>query len=51
MLERAFMQVDVFTDTAYFGNPVGVVLEAKGVSDETSWPGATAMYENGAGPG
>ena len=42
MLERAFMQVDVFTDTAYFGNPVGVVLEAKGISDEqmqqvTSW--------------
>ena len=34
MLERAFMQVDVFTDTAYFGNPVGVVLEAAGVSDE-----------------
>ena len=30
MTERAFMQVDVFTDTAYFGNPVGVVLEATG---------------------
>jgi len=28
------MQVDVFTDTAYFGNPVGVVLEATGITDE-----------------
>jgi PhzF family phenazine biosynthesis protein len=28
------MQVDVFTDTAYFGNPVGVVLEASGITDE-----------------
>ena len=28
------MQVDVFTDTAYFGNPVGVVLEATGISDD-----------------
>jgi PhzF family phenazine biosynthesis protein len=32
--ERTFMQVDVFTDTAYFGNPVGVVLEATGITDE-----------------
>jgi PhzF family phenazine biosynthesis protein len=28
------MQVDVFTETAYFGNPVGVVLEATGISDD-----------------
>ena len=34
MTARAFMQVDVFTDTAYFGNPVGVVLEATGISDD-----------------
>ncbi len=34
MAERPFMQVDVFTDTAYFGNPVAVVLEATGLSDE-----------------
>jgi PhzF family phenazine biosynthesis protein len=34
MSARAFMQVDVFTDTPYFGNPVGVVLEAEGISDE-----------------
>jgi PhzF family phenazine biosynthesis protein len=34
MAARAFMQVDVFTDTAYFGNPVGVVLEATGITDE-----------------
>jgi PhzF family phenazine biosynthesis protein len=33
MVGRPFMQVDVFTDTAYFGNPVGVVLEAGGLSD------------------
>ncbi len=34
MTARTFMQVDVFTDTAYFGNPVGVVLEATGISDD-----------------
>ncbi len=34
MRPRAFMQVDVFTDTAYLGNPVGVVLEATGIADE-----------------
>lgn len=33
MVARAFMQVDVFTDTAYFGNPVGVVLEATGLGE------------------
>jgi PhzF family phenazine biosynthesis protein len=31
---RQFRQVDVFTDTAYFGNPVAVVLGADGLSDE-----------------
>jgi PhzF family phenazine biosynthesis protein len=29
-----FRQVDVFTDTPYFGNPVAVVLGADGLSDE-----------------
>jgi len=31
---RQFRQVDVFTDTPYFGNPVAVVLDADGLSDE-----------------
>lgn len=31
---RTFMQVDVFTTTAYRGNPVAVVLESDGLSDE-----------------
>ena len=31
---RTFMQVDVFTTTAYLGNPVAVVLESNGFSDE-----------------
>jgi len=31
---RQFRQVDVFTDTPYFGNPVAVVLGADGLSDE-----------------
>jgi PhzF family phenazine biosynthesis protein len=31
---RQFRQVDVFTDTAYLGNPVAVVLGAEGLSDE-----------------
>jgi PhzF family phenazine biosynthesis protein len=31
---RTFMQVDVFTTTAYLGNPVAVVLESNGLSDE-----------------
>ena len=30
---REFRQVDVFTDTPYFGNPVAVVLGAEGLSD------------------
>jgi PhzF family phenazine biosynthesis protein len=31
---RQFRQVDVFTTTPYFGNPVAVVLGADGLSDE-----------------
>jgi PhzF family phenazine biosynthesis protein len=31
---RAFKQVDVFTSVAYLGNPVAVVLNGSGVSDE-----------------
>ncbi|HTV11325.1 MAG TPA: PhzF family phenazine biosynthesis protein [Acidimicrobiales bacterium] len=39
---RPFMQVDVFTEEGYFGNPVGVVLDAEGLSEAemqriTSW--------------
>lgn len=39
---RAFMQVDVFTDEPYGGNPVGVVLEGDGLTERqmqriTSW--------------
>ena len=33
MRQRAFMQVDVFTDTPYRGNPVAVVLDAAGLDD------------------
>jgi PhzF family phenazine biosynthesis protein len=33
-VERAFEQVDVFTTTAYAGNPVAVVLDADGLNDE-----------------
>jgi PhzF family phenazine biosynthesis protein len=31
-MPRPFMQVDVFTDTRYMGNPVAVVLDAAGLS-------------------
>ena len=31
---RPFLQVDVFTDEPFFGNPVGVVLDAQGLDDE-----------------
>jgi len=31
---RAFRQVDVFTTTRYLGNPVAVVLDADGLTDE-----------------
>jgi PhzF family phenazine biosynthesis protein len=33
MKSRAFQQVDVFTDTAFLGNPLAVVLEGEGLSD------------------
>jgi PhzF family phenazine biosynthesis protein len=34
MQQRPFKQVDVFTATAYRGNPLAVVLDAGGMSDE-----------------
>jgi PhzF family phenazine biosynthesis protein len=34
-VSRPFLQVDVFTTTAYRGNPVAVVLEGDGLEDET----------------
>jgi len=33
MKSRAFTQIDVFTDQAYLGNPVAVVLDAESLSD------------------
>jgi PhzF family phenazine biosynthesis protein len=33
MRQRAFKQVDVFTDRPYRGNPVAVVVDAEGLSD------------------
>jgi PhzF family phenazine biosynthesis protein len=33
-VQRAFQQVDVFTTTPYLGNPVAVVLDATGLSDD-----------------
>jgi PhzF family phenazine biosynthesis protein len=33
-MERRFKQVDVFTTTPYVGNPVAVVLDGDGLSDE-----------------
>ena len=33
-MQRGFRQVDVFTTTPYLGNPVAVVLDATGVSDD-----------------
>jgi PhzF family phenazine biosynthesis protein len=33
-MQRPFAQVDVFTTTAYAGNPVAVVLDAAGLDDE-----------------
>lgn len=32
---RAFAQVDVFSNTPYLGNPVAVVLDAEGMTDES----------------
>jgi PhzF family phenazine biosynthesis protein len=42
MKQRAFKQVDVFTDVAYKGNPLAVVLDGEGLSTEdmqhfTNW--------------
>jgi PhzF family phenazine biosynthesis protein len=34
MTQRRFQQVDVFTEKAYFGNPVAVVLEAEDLTPE-----------------
>jgi len=34
MNKRAFKQVDVFTPVAYRGNPLAVVLDGSGLSDE-----------------
>ncbi|MBK5205678.1 MAG: PhzF family phenazine biosynthesis protein [Polaromonas sp.] len=34
MKQRTFKQVDVFTATPYFGNPLAVVLDASGIDDE-----------------
>jgi PhzF family phenazine biosynthesis protein len=34
MQQRAFKQVDVFTATPYFGNPLAVVLDGTGLSDD-----------------
>lgn len=34
MSTRPFAQVDVFTATPYFGNPLAVVLDAQGLDDE-----------------
>ncbi len=33
MKQRAFKQVDVFTDQSYFGNPLAVVLDGSGLDD------------------
>ena len=33
MTSRAFKQVDVFTSTAYFGNPLAVVMDGSGLDD------------------
>jgi PhzF family phenazine biosynthesis protein len=34
MLQRAYKQVDVFTDQPYLGNPLAVVLDGSGLDDE-----------------
>ena len=34
MQQRSFKQVDVFTATPYFGNPLAVVLDGNGIDDE-----------------
>ena len=32
--QRPFKQVDVFTATPYYGNPLAVVLDGAGLSDD-----------------
>lgn len=34
MKQRAFKQVDVFTPTSYYGNPLAVVMDGSGLDDE-----------------
>lgn len=34
MISRPFKQVDVFTSTPYFGNPLAVVLDGSGIDDD-----------------
>ena len=34
MQQRAFKQIDVFTATPYFGNPLAVVLDGNGLADD-----------------
>lgn len=34
-MKRRFVQVDVFSESPYLGNPVAVVLDASGLDDET----------------
>jgi PhzF family phenazine biosynthesis protein len=47
MQQRPFKQVDVFTATPYFGNPLAVVLDASGLDDEAMqrFAGWTALSE------
>ena len=33
MKQRAFKQIDVFTGTPYYGNPLAVVLDGAGLDD------------------
>ena len=33
MKQRPFKQIDVFTSTPYFGNPLAVVLDGTGLDD------------------
>ena len=42
-MTRRFVQVDVFGDSPYLGNPVAVVLDADGIDDEAM---ATVATQN-----
>ena len=35
MKQRPYKQIDVFTATPYFGNPLAVVLDGNGLTDDT----------------